>query len=252
MTFVLVPQPTFGQQAQTKLLGLREINFWAGGVIHEAPGPSSSKASLLLQGAHTPRRFLTAVFCYRTSRTLFNNGKAGSVPDLSWCVVAFFFDNWIRPLLKKLKRGRRTSRARRTYHWLNRTTRQANHVPPLSEGGLLTFDFCLGTSTRFWTTSTDEVAWPQGDHFLSGGLYHRDVFPATQWQMHCGEVQLQPQSGSSLLRSFRAATAGKPRAPPLASGGFGWALRRPKSSRPRLRAPADLFRPFSETEEEAL
>ena len=27
LTFVLVPQPTFGQQAQTKLLGLREISF---------------------------------------------------------------------------------------------------------------------------------------------------------------------------------------------------------------------------------
>jgi hypothetical protein len=24
------------------------------------------------------------------------------------------------------------------------------------------FDFCLRTSTHFWTTSTDEVAWPQG------------------------------------------------------------------------------------------
>ena len=26
--FVLVPQPTFGQQAQTEFLGLREIGFW--------------------------------------------------------------------------------------------------------------------------------------------------------------------------------------------------------------------------------
>ena len=30
LTFVLVPQPTFGQQAQMKLLGLWEISFWAG------------------------------------------------------------------------------------------------------------------------------------------------------------------------------------------------------------------------------
>ena len=28
------------------------------------------------------------------------------------------------------------------------------------------FDFCLSASTHFWTTSTDEVAWPQGDQFL--------------------------------------------------------------------------------------
>ena len=33
-----------------------------------------------------------------------------------------------------------------------------------------TFDFCLGTSTHFWTTSADEVAWPQGDLFLGEGL----------------------------------------------------------------------------------
>ena len=32
------------------------------------------------------------------------------------------------------------------------------------------FDFCLSTSTHFWTTSTDEVAWPQGDTFLGGVL----------------------------------------------------------------------------------
>ena len=30
LTFVLVPQPTFGQQAQTKLPGLREVSCWEG------------------------------------------------------------------------------------------------------------------------------------------------------------------------------------------------------------------------------
>ena len=30
LAFVLVPQPTFGQRAQTKLLRLREISFWEG------------------------------------------------------------------------------------------------------------------------------------------------------------------------------------------------------------------------------
>ena len=46
---------------------------------------------------------------------------------------------------------------------------------------LVTFDFCLSTSTHFWTTSTDEVAWPQGDQLLGGGLQRKAVFPATQW-----------------------------------------------------------------------
>ena len=33
----------------------------------------------------------------------------------------------------------------------------------------MTFHFCLSTSTHFWTTSTDEVSWPQGDRLLGGG-----------------------------------------------------------------------------------
>ena len=36
--------------------------------------------------------------------------------------------------------------------------------------GLNLFDFLLSSSTHFWTTSTDEVAWPQGDQILGGGL----------------------------------------------------------------------------------
>ena len=36
LIFVFVPQPTFEQQAQTKFLGLREIEFWAGGLWHKA------------------------------------------------------------------------------------------------------------------------------------------------------------------------------------------------------------------------
>ena len=43
LAFVLVTQPSFGQQAQTKLLGLREISFWVGHVAH-GPGPPSPKA----------------------------------------------------------------------------------------------------------------------------------------------------------------------------------------------------------------
>ena len=35
---------------------------------------------------------------------------------------------------------------------------------------LFDFDFCLSSSTHFWTTSTDEVAWPQGDQFLGEDL----------------------------------------------------------------------------------
>ena len=35
---------------------------------------------------------------------------------------------------------------------------------------LLTFDFCLSTSTHFWTTRTDEVAWPQGRSISGLGL----------------------------------------------------------------------------------
>ena len=44
LTFVLEPQPNFGQQAQTKLLDLREIRFWAGGLWHRAMAePQSGK-----------------------------------------------------------------------------------------------------------------------------------------------------------------------------------------------------------------
>ena len=32
------------------------------------------------------------------------------------------------------------------------------------------FGFCLRTSTRFWTTATGKVAWPQEDQLLRGGL----------------------------------------------------------------------------------
>ena len=30
-------------------------------------------------------------------------------------------------------------------------------------------------------TSTDEVAWPQGDQFLDGGPWHKATLPTTQW-----------------------------------------------------------------------
>ena len=42
LTFVLVPQPTFGQQAQTKLLGLREISFWEGSCNTSPCSPQSN------------------------------------------------------------------------------------------------------------------------------------------------------------------------------------------------------------------
>ena len=34
------------------------------------------------------------------------------------------------------------------------------------------FDFCLRTSIPVLTTSTYVVAWPQGDQFLGGDLWH--------------------------------------------------------------------------------
>ena len=42
-----------------------------------------------------------------------------------------------------------------------------------------TIDFCLSTSIPFLTTSTYEVAWPQGDQ-LGGGPWHKANLPATQ------------------------------------------------------------------------
>ena len=46
------------------------------------------------------------------------------------------------------------------------------------------FDFCLSTSAHFWTTSTDEVAWPQGtgrDQFLGGGPWHEAILLTALW-----------------------------------------------------------------------
>ena len=43
------------------------------------------------------------------------------------------------------------------------------------------WDLCLSTSTHFWTTSTDEVAWPQGGQFLGGDPWHKAILPTTQW-----------------------------------------------------------------------
>ena len=40
------------------------------------------------------------------------------------------------------------------------------------------FEFCLRTSTHFCITSTDEVAWPQGDEFLGGGMWHTGPGPS--------------------------------------------------------------------------
>ena len=41
----------------------------------------------------------------------------------------------------------------------------ASYVP-----SSMTFDFCLSTSIPVLTTSTREVAWPQGNQFLVGDL----------------------------------------------------------------------------------
>ena len=47
LAFVLVPQPTFGQQAQTELLVLREISCWEGACATHGPyGPLSQWLSL--------------------------------------------------------------------------------------------------------------------------------------------------------------------------------------------------------------
>ena len=43
------------------------------------------------------------------------------------------------------------------------------------------FDFCLSTSIPVLTTSTYVVAWPQGDHLLGGGPWHKANLPATHW-----------------------------------------------------------------------
>ena len=48
MTFVSVPQPTFGQQAQTKLLGLREIGCWEGACNARPCSPQPNEAPFLL------------------------------------------------------------------------------------------------------------------------------------------------------------------------------------------------------------
>ena len=58
-----------------------------------------------------------------------------------------------------------------------------------SEAAFVTFDFCLilSTSTHIWTSSTDEVSWPQGDlltfdfdfQFLGGGLRHTGPWPSS-------------------------------------------------------------------------
>ena len=53
--------------------------------------------------------------------------------------------------------------------------------PHASLIGSIDFDFCLRTSTHFWTTSTDEVAWPQRDQLLGGGPWHKANLPATHW-----------------------------------------------------------------------
>ena len=51
-----------------------------------------------------------------------------------------------------------------------------------SEGGLGSFDFCLGTSIPVLTTSTHVAAWPQGDQLLGGGPWHKAmILPATHW-----------------------------------------------------------------------
>ena len=46
-TVVLVPQPTFGQQAQTELLELREIGFWMETYGKLGHGPPAQWLSLL-------------------------------------------------------------------------------------------------------------------------------------------------------------------------------------------------------------
>ena len=59
--FVCPPfEPTFGQKAQTKLLGLREVGFLGGGTWHTGPGTSSPMAFFFSRGGgegpEPPRR----------------------------------------------------------------------------------------------------------------------------------------------------------------------------------------------------
>ena len=43
----------------------------------------------------------------------------------------------------------------------------------------IAFDFCLRNSIPVLTTSTHVVAWPQGDQFLGGDLWHTGPWPSS-------------------------------------------------------------------------
>ena len=87
----------------------------------------------------------------------------------------------------------------------------------------LTFDFCLSTSIPVLTTSTCVVAWPQGDQFLGGGMWHTGPGPS------------YPMAFTSVLYPGRCLAV------ELAISWAYWKL--PKGNSPRTQDPNRTFRP---------
>ena len=106
LTFVLVPQPTFGQQAQTKFLGLREISFWAGTCDTRGHGPPAHSFSLpfytsegawplgLPQPIHLALRARVWSATTLTFWSAPSRGGLASSCDLSCCSSSWSHQRW--------------------------------------------------------------------------------------------------------------------------------------------------------------
>ena len=96
LTFVLVTQPTFGQQEQTKLLGLREISSWVGICDTRGQGPLAQWLSLPFGTPEGAWPLSQSTWVQRWGRGHgFGKGKGGFLTPptlLAWweCIGRFF------------------------------------------------------------------------------------------------------------------------------------------------------------------